>query len=51
VATVKRARFNLSLSPSGASRAWISTEASVFSESRPIFSMLARSAASVDAIA
>jgi peptide-methionine (R)-S-oxide reductase len=44
-------RFSASLSPPGGSSAWISTDASVFSESRPIFSMLAPSAASVDAIA
>ena len=44
-------RFNASLSPPGGSKAWISTDASVFSDSRPIFSMLAPSDASVDAIA
>ena len=51
VATDSSVRLSASLSRPGGSSAWISTEASVFSDRRPIFSMLAPSAASVDAIA
>ena len=51
VATASSVRLSASLSRSGGSSAWISTEASVSSDRRPIFSMFAPSAASVEASA